>query len=365
LSYDATKGGTAFTLSASSTVTYRITLEDPTNGLSSIGATVFGQPQAPGVTWATVSVTDARGRSASDRFAIVAFAPGLATPTLPATSFNYSDAANPLPVHFRLAVDGVDVASTDNTPADNPITDAGAALGRVLFYDLRLSANDGLSCAGCHSPFIDFSDTPQRSVGFARELTRRHAPALANARFYRRGHFFWDERAPTLEAQVLRPIQDATEMGTTLANLTTKLAVTPYYPALFGEAFRSPAVTSDRIARALAQYVRSLVSASSRYDRAFADGATPDFAAVFSPQELEGEQLFRSAGCAACHTTVAQVSDSVHDIGLDAVSADTEPGVARSGAVVAQRGRASAVHARRPLHIPGGGHRLLRFGHPA
>jgi plastocyanin len=80
------------------------------------------------------------------------------------------------------------------------------------------------------------------------------------------------------------------------------------------------------VARALAQFVRSLVSTDSRYDRAYAGGTTPDFASVFTPQEVAGEALFRSTGCAACHTTTAQVSDTVHNIGLDAVPSDTGAG---------------------------------------
>jgi cytochrome c peroxidase len=326
VSYDATLGGTAFTGSGGGPLQYRITFEGAANGLSASGATVVGQPLAPGVAWATIVAADALGRTASDRFAVVAFTPGLAAPTLPATPFRYADAAVPLPAHFRAIVDGTSALAADNTPPGNPVTDAGAALGRVLFYDPRLAANDGLSCAGCHSPLIGFSDTPQRSVGFAGGLTARHSPALVNARFYRRGRFFWDERAATLEDQVLRPIQDGTEMGMTLDNLLAKIAAAPYYPPLFAAAFGSQAVTSDRVSRALAQYVRSLVSTGSRYDQAFTAAGTPDFAAVFTAQELDGERLFRSAGCAGCHVTVVQVSDSVHNIGLDAASADTGAG---------------------------------------
>lgn len=326
VSYDATKGGAAFAGAGGGGLSYGITFEGAANGLAASGANVVGQPLAPGVTWATITATDALGRTASDRFAVVAFAAGLDTPTLPAAPFHYADVFLPLSAHFRAAGGGPSVVATDNTPADNPITDAGAALGRVLFYDMRLSVNDGLSCGGCHSQFIGFADTPQRSVGFGGGLTGRHAPALANARFYRRGRFFWDERAATLEDQVLRPIQDGTEMGMTLGNLEAKIAATPYYPALFAAAFGSPQVTSDRVSRALAQYVRSLVSAGSRYDRAFAAAGTPNFAAVFTAQEIDGERLFRSTGCAACHTTVAQVSDATHNTGLDAVSADTGAG---------------------------------------
>lgn len=325
--YDATRNETVFNPTVAGTLRYSIVFAGDANGLSAVGGTVVGRSAAPGVTWATVTATDALGRTASDRFAIVAFLPGLQVPLLPATPFAYSDAAAPLPAHFRALVDGLSVVSTDNTPVDNPITNAGASLGRVLYYDMRLSAADGLSCAGCHSPSVGFSDTPQLSVRFAGGFTRRHSPSLANARFYARGRFFWDERAATLEAQVLRPIQDGTEMGMTLEDVTAKIAATSYYAPLFSAAFGSSTVDSDRLARALAQHVRPLVSAGSRYDRAFTASGSPNFAASFTAQELEGETLFRSSGCAACHATVAQVSDSVHNIGLDAVTVDTGAGL--------------------------------------
>jgi cytochrome c peroxidase len=74
------------------------------------------------------------------------------------------------------------------------------------------------------------------------------------------------------------------------------------------------------VARALAQYVRSLVSGGSKFDRAFSAGGPPNFASVFTPQEQQGERLFQSAGCARCHATIAQVSDDVHNIGLDATN---------------------------------------------
>jgi cytochrome c peroxidase len=317
LSYDATRGGTTFSAPDGSALRYSIAFEGPANGLTAEGGTISGTPAAPAVVRAVIVAADSQGRTASDRFALVAFAPGLGAPALPATPFAY---AGPLPPHFASA------EAADNTPADNPVTDAGAALGRVLFYDPRLSANDGLSCAGCHLQSLGFSDFPVRSVGFAGGFTRRHSPGLANGRFYQPGMFFWDQRAASAEDQALQPIQDASEMGLALGDLTAKLEATPYYPALFAAAFGTREITSDRVARALAQFVRSLVSTGSRYDQAFAGGTTPDFATVFTPQEVEGEALFRSTGCAACHTTAAQVSDTVHNIGLDAVPSDTGAG---------------------------------------
>lgn len=170
--------------------------------------------------------------------------------------------------------------------------------------------------------------------------------ALTNARWYQNGRFFWDERAATLEAQVLAPIQDATEMGLTLEQLVPKVTVTPYYGALFTAAFGSAEITSDRIARALAQFVRSLVSSGAKYDQAFsgAPGNGPNFAGVFTAEELAGQQLFTGrAGCARCHTADVQASDAVHNTGLDATITDAGAGNGRFKAPslrnVAVRGR--------------------------
>jgi cytochrome c peroxidase len=252
-------------------------------------------------------------------------------PTLPATSFSYSDAANPLPAHFVNAGAGpaAAVSSLDNTPAANPITDAGATLGRVLFYDKRLSGNDAASCSSCHMQALGFADTAQLSRGFKGGSTGRHSMGLSNARFYANGHFFWDERAATLEDQVLRPIQDTVEMGMTLPALTTKLAATSFYPALFQAAFGTADVTSDRISRALAQFVRSLVSSRARLDAAFAGNGPPNFA-VLTADEQRGQDLFTgSAGCARCHSTVAQIADQARNTGLDATITDVGSGNGR------------------------------------
>jgi cytochrome c peroxidase len=257
----------------------------------------------------------------------------LPQPLLPTASYAYADAEVSLPPHFvGPNGPGGGVLATDNTPSANRTTDAGATLGRVLFYDVRLSANDKESCSSCHQQAFAFGDTARLSRGFKGGFTHRHAMALANARFYQRGRFFWDERAATLEAQVLMPIQDTTEMGMTLTNLVTKLGATQYYPALFQAAFGTPQVTSDRIANALAQFVRSLSSYQSKFDLAFvAPGPNgPNFAGTLSPDEQLGEQLFTGpARCAQCHSTNAQVSDDIHNTGLDAVSSDTGAGGAR------------------------------------
>lgn len=262
--------------------------------------------------------------------------PAVAVPTLPATPFGYTDAAIALPVQFRslgaapTPPGGAPAPpSLDNTPADNPVTNAGATLGRVLFYDKRLSVNDTISCGSCHRQANGFDDPARFSVGFQGGRTPRHSMALANARYYTRGRFFWDERAATLEAQVLQPIQDSIEMGMTLPQLTAKLGAVDFYGPLFTAAFGDPTVTSDRIARALAQFVRSIVSYRSRFDSAFTNGA-PNFAAAFTPAELQGQQIFTGRGrCAQCHTSVAHVGDGLRNNGLDLATVDAGAGNAR------------------------------------
>ncbi|MEN0109144.1 MAG: cytochrome c peroxidase [Planctomycetota bacterium] len=255
-----------------------------------------------------------------------AASPGV--PQVAATAADYVGySIDDLPASFRTPV----LQGFDNTPADNPITNSGAELGRVLFYDARLSHNNGTACASCHSQATGFGDEAQLSVGFEGGLTGRHSMALANARFYDSGRFFWDERAATLEEQVLGPIQDAVEMGSNLTDLVGELAATEFYPVLFDRAFGDTEVTPDRISKALAQFVRSMVSYESPYDEAVAAGGPgrPNFAAVDSidnpAQVQQGHQLFAGT-CGRCHTTDAQVATDTHNIGLDAVDTDEGAG---------------------------------------
>lgn len=330
--HDITQGGATFS-GGVAPVTYRATFLPGANGLSLVGTRLVGTPLAAGQLRAVVELRDAAGRTAADTVTVVAFDATLTEPTLPAASFAYSDARVPLPAHIRQQPPGAPAGLLpgDNTPAGNPITDAGATLGRVLFHDRRLSANDRVSCASCHQQRFGFSDTARFSRGFAGAPTARHSMALANARIYPNGRFFWDERAPTLEAQVLLPIQDAGEMGMTLDGMLTKLRLTPYYAPLFAAAFGTSEITADRVSRALAQFVRALVSAASRFDQAFAGGApAPNFAAVFTPQEQLGQQLYGGrAGCARCHGQALQVMVAAANNGLDATPTDAGAGQGR------------------------------------
>jgi cytochrome c peroxidase len=189
-------------------------------------------------------------------------------------------------------------------PANDVTTDAGATLGRVLFYDKRLSTNQTVACATCHQQAHGFSDPRQFSMGFDGSVGTRNAMGLSNARWYQRRHFFWDERANTLEDQLLGPIQNPIEMGMTLEALTNRLAAEPFYTNLFAVAFGSSDITTNRISMALSQFVRSIVSVRSKYD-----AGTGNNFANFTPQENLGRQLFLGQvgnpplNCAACHGT--------------------------------------------------------------
>ncbi len=249
---------------------------------------------------------------------------------LPETPFDYATLA--LPAHFQTNTPGplpTSVNGIDNTPASNPITNAGATLGRVLFYDKKLSANGRVSCASCHKQDAGFSDSEILSRGFEDGFTRRHSMTLINARFYQRGRFFWDERAATLEDQVLMPFQDPVEMGMTLPQVVSAVEAQDYYPALFKDAFGDESVTSDRISKALAQFVRSIVSYRSKYDtgRAMVNNPGANFP-NFTTEENLGKQLFLlpipngGGACFGCHTTEAFVSANPgpQNNGLDAQS---------------------------------------------
>jgi cytochrome c peroxidase len=228
---------------------------------------------------------------------------------LPLSLPNYS---LPLPPHYIAPP----VRNQDNTPTNNPVTDAGATLGRVLFYDKRLSTNGTVSCSSCHQQQAGFSDSRRFSLGFQGGLTGRNSMGLSNARYYTRGAFFWDERATTLEDQVLQPIQNSVEMGMTLPALVTRLTAEPFYTNLFASAFGTAEVNTNRISRALAQFVRSMVSTRSKYDAAVAVGFTN-----FTAQEMLGRQIFLgqvgNATCVACHGTDAHTAPTINNNGLE------------------------------------------------
>ncbi len=223
---------------------------------------------------------------------------------------NYAN--QPIPTYIRK----------DNS-LSNPVTNTGATLGRVLFYDKGLSVTGTIACASCHQQKHAFSDPAVASAG-ANGTTGRHAMRLINARFGLESRFFWDRRAPSLEFQTTQPIQNHAEMGYSGANgdpsiaaLITKLQAIPYYQELFTIAYGDPTITEERMQTAIAQFVRSIQSFDSKYDanRALVTDDRGPFP-NFNAQENAGLSLFmgrsvfddagnRTSGglsCVACHS---------------------------------------------------------------
>lgn len=244
---------------------------------------------------------------------------------LPSVNYNY--AAIPFPADVMN-----NLSEMDNMPVNNPTSDAGATLGRVLFYDVDLSQNSKIACASCHIQQFAFTDTAQFSLGFNGQRTARNSMSLIHARFQKDSAFFWDNRAATLEIQTLMPIQSTVEMGLTLDTLVARVAAKPFYPPLFQAAFGTSAVTTDRISRALAQFIRSMNTFGSRF-RQGVNLANGNPAVVpfpnFTAQENLGKDLFmdeRRGNCQACHTRNVMVQQGSKNIGLDLVYADNGVG---------------------------------------
>jgi cytochrome c peroxidase len=204
----------------------------------------------------------------------------------------------------------------DNTPLNNEITNQGATLGRVLFYDKNLSANNTIACGSCHLPQFAFGALGTVSIGAQSGQTRRHSMRLAYSRFSDEEKFFWDERASSLEDQTTHPIKDPIEMQFSgiggqpdFDSLLRKLEQISFYPTLFTLTFGDPSITEQRIQFALAQFIRSIYSFDSKFDAGLAasGGNLNANFSNYTAEENEGKTLFLApppmggAGCAGCH----------------------------------------------------------------
>src|SRR5215207_5509970 len=196
-------------------------------------------------------------------------------------------------------------------PASNPVTPQKVDLGRALFTDTRLSGDGSMACVTCHDPALSFSDGVARRRGHDGEPLPRRTPSLWNLAWGLT--FFWDGRAPRLEAQASGPIENRREMGGDIAKAAARLAADPAMAARFAAAFPDdPRVTEDHIRAALASFERTLVSPKTRFDRWLGgDEATLD------AEERSGFGLFvGKAGCVACHKGWRFTDEAFHDIGL-------------------------------------------------
>jgi len=327
--YDATRNGQAFNDRNGDTLTYTVTFAPDNGDFTAQAGVISGQASTPGTVTVTIEASDGEF-SATDTF-------DLTTDYLQTAiqqAFNGSidlsaldDFENPVvPAYIRAP----------NT-VNSPVTNAGATLGRVLFYDPALSIDDTISCSSCHQQANAFSDIAVVSNGVSGGVTGRHSMRLINTIYSDEEAFFWDERAVDLEDQVTDPIRDHNEHGFSGQNgrpdfddLITKLSDIEYYQELFAFTFGDPAITEPRMQSALSQFVNSITSFDSRFDEGFAQVTD-----VFLPfpnytfDENAGKNLYMSgpedqgAGCRRCHAdpTFSVFQDSGH-IGVISVAGD-------------------------------------------
>jgi cytochrome c peroxidase len=178
-------------------------------------------------------------------------------------------------------------------PEDNPLTAEKIERGRLLFFDSRLSRDNSISCASCHDPERAFSDGRAIAAGVFRRQGRRNSPALINRGYGRL--FFWDGRAASLEEQVLKPIEDPNEMDLPLAEAAARVGL-----------------ARGEIARALASFVRSILSGQSPFDRYINGDRT-----ALTVKQQSGLQLFRGkANCTACHVGPNFTDERLHSTGV-------------------------------------------------
>jgi cytochrome c peroxidase len=194
-------------------------------------------------------------------------------------------------------------------PPANPQTDAKIRLGKQLFFDPRLSADNTISCATCHDPKTGWANHGKVDTGIGGKTGTRNSGSVVDAAYMQ--FQFWDGRAASLEEQALGPIHNPIEMGETLENVVAKLQAVPGYAEQFQSVFGA-CVTAERIADAIAAFERTIVTGPSPYDR-YAAGERD----AISAKAREGADLFNGkAHCSSCHSGPVFSDQSFHNIGI-------------------------------------------------
>ncbi|WP_452220621.1 cytochrome-c peroxidase [Lacinutrix salivirga] len=207
-------------------------------------------------------------------------------------------------------------------PINNPQTVEGVALGKKLFFDTLLSGDNTISCASCHSPQNAFTDHSQFSVGIDGIAGTRNSMPLFNLAWNYNDRFTWDGKELGLEKQALEPVANPIEMHSDWDNVVNDLTNHSEYPILFDQAFGSTTITKELVAKALAQFQRTLISSNSKFDRYLLGEAQ------LTPQELNGLDVFmdESRGdCFHCHgnpNNPLWTDNSFHNNGLDSSFSD-------------------------------------------
>jgi len=204
------------------------------------------------------------------------------------------------PDHFPKPLD---------SPKRNPLTEQGIDLGKKLFFDANLSSNGKVSCASCHIPSLAFSDGQRLgSAGASHEFLKRNSPALINLAWM--NSFFWDGGVKNLESLPFAALTNPNEMGANLNDIVDYLNQRDDYKKEFKYAFDIDTISSAYVARALAQFQRTLVSANSKYDLVQKGQLS------FSQEEIAGEKVFTKK-CSSCHVPPLFTDNEFHNNGID------------------------------------------------
>lgn len=205
----------------------------------------------------------------------------------------------------------------------NPLTKEGFQLGRKLFFEVKLSRDNSISCGSCHQPFAAFSQLDHNiSHGVDERIGIRNSPALFNLNWHT--SFFWDGGVNHIELQPFAPITNPVEMDETLVNVVAKLQSDAGYRAMFKSAFGTEEVTTQKMSKALAQFMGMLVSSNSRYDKYVRNEA----GGTLNTEELAGLAVLRGK-CTPCHAEPLFSDFSLRNNGLELVN--NSKGVIDSG----------------------------------
>lgn len=218
---------------------------------------------------------------------------------------------------YDYALNATPPAQLANSIARATINNKRATLGRILFYDRRLSLDNSVSCASCHQPEHAFADSISRSTGHRGAATTRNSISLQHVRSYAKGgKFFWDGRTLSLDTAVLDPISHPIEMGLSLDVMVEKIASEPYYRDWFAMAYQSQYPTSRQVSESLSDFIESMVSFRSKYDQGVPVGFSN-----FTSQEKYGKAIF-SAHCGSCHPLGSFSNGGFANNGLELEYAD-------------------------------------------
>lgn len=205
-------------------------------------------------------------------------------------------------------------------PADNPYSKEKLELGRLLYFDRRLSADGTVSCANCHHPSFAFADGAPVSTGIKGQKGTRSAPTVFN-RAYSLAQF-WDGRAPTLEEQAKGPMANPIEMGNTHEAVVSRLRLISGYRPLFAKAFGSDDITIDHVAKAIATFERTVLSGNSAFDRYKAGDKK-----ALTAAQIRGFDVFQNkAKCDQCHEGINFTTNAYHNLGVGTGKPDPDEG---------------------------------------